>query len=126
MSRIIAVAAPRIMYHYTDRDGYNSIRAGVEWRFKVAQPPKCDADHPPAAYFTMLGPRDRNLERLRLPVEKRLYVFAFSDLGDLTRLRGGRGQYILYSKVDYVVEKDRQFDSGLTADVESRQKQWGE
>ncbi|WP_435008469.1 hypothetical protein P12x_005677 [Tundrisphaera lichenicola] len=110
----------RLMYHYTDRAGYNSIRAGVDWCFKANTPPPGDEDHPRASYFTTWGPGAPNLERLRLPIDKRRYVFVFEDAGDLIPLRGGRGSYILYFRGDYVVERVRQRDSGESSAVASR------
>ena len=50
--------------------------------------------------------------RLRIPKEKTRLFFEFSDLGDLVPLRGGRGEYIWYSKEDYPVAADRQVDEG--------------
>lgn len=125
MSRTIGSPVQRIMYHYTDKEGYNAIRAGVEWRFRIGRPPKLDPEHPPAAYFTTLGPCESNLERLRIPAEKRQYVFTFADSGDLIPLRGGKGRYILFSTADYVVARDRQLPlfSGLSDEVESRQRE---
>lgn len=128
MSRTTAALTQRVMYHFTDKEGYNAIRAGVEWRFKIGRPPKRDPEHPPAAYFTTLGPCEPNLDRLRIPSGKRQYVFAFTDLGDLTPIRGGKGRYILFSNADYVVARVRQLPllTGLSAEVESRQREASE
>ena len=109
------------IYHYTDRAGYDSIKAGVDWCFKAHQPPP--RDHPLGAYFTVLGPATKRLaNRLRISKSKTAYVFVFVDIGDLVPLRGDRGQYIFYSATDYVVGKDRQVDSGESAAVESRRR----
>jgi hypothetical protein len=100
-----------LIYDYTDRSGYNGIRAGEDWCFKAAQPPP--HDHPPGAYFAILMPETQNLaQRLRVPVSKIEYFFAFEDAGDLIPLRGGRGRYILYSPTDYTVVKARQQSAG--------------
>lgn len=54
-----------MLYHYTDRDGYNAIVSQPIWRFVASQPP---GDHPFGAYFTDLPPTTKNLaNRLRIP-----------------------------------------------------------
>ena len=97
----------RLMYHYTDRAGYNSIRAGVDWRFKASQPRPARSNHPFGAYFTPVGARDpgNKLAMLFVPTGKREFVFAFWDAGDLTPLRGGRGPLRSIRTADYVVEQ---------------------
>jgi hypothetical protein len=37
-----------------------------------------------------------------------MYVFSFIDDGDLIPLRGDRGEFIYYSKSDYIVIEARQ------------------
>ena len=113
---------PRRMYHYTDRAGYNSIRAMIEWRFRAGQP--IPRGHPFGAYFTPLGPETpkAKLRMLFVPERKREFVFAFEDLGDLIPLRGGRGLYVVYSPEDYVVERSRQLDHGASGDVVARRR----
>jgi hypothetical protein len=106
------------MHHYTDKPGYNGIRSTPDWLFKASQPP---GDHPFGAYFTTYGPATKNLAlRLRVPREKIEYVFVFRDVGDLIRLRGRRGDFILYSPGDYLVEGSRKIDSGESPIVEAR------
>jgi len=101
------------LYHYTDQQGYNSIRAQPVWVFKVSQPP---GDHPLGAYFTTLDPKTPRLaQRLGLPREKLKYVFCFRGSEGLRRLRGGRGQFILYSPQDYTVPPSRQVYCGPTS-----------
>ena len=98
------------IHHYTDRPGYNGIRATREWCFKARQPP---ADHPAGSYFTTLGPETKNLAlRLRVPRSKIEYAFVFTGIGDLLPLRGQRGEFILYSPNDYIVAESRQVASG--------------
>jgi len=46
--------------------------------------------------------------------EKLGYVFSFVDIGDLQRLRGGRGEFVLFSSVDYPVSENRQLQHGET------------
>lgn len=100
------------LYHYTDTSGYNAIRAEVTWRFLAQKPP---GDHPIGAYFTNLHPDTPKLaKRLRIPRSKLAFEFSFADVGDLQPLDGGRGEYILYSPVDYEVPEDRQIESGST------------
>lgn len=100
------------LFHYTNTAGYHSIRSQVDWRFVAAQPP---GRHPFGAYFTTLGRNTNNLaQRLRIPKSKIAYFFQFTDLGDLTPLPGGRGQFIFYSPTDYDVDEARQSDHGVT------------
>jgi hypothetical protein len=106
------------MHHYTDRSGYNGIRSTLNWIFKASRPP---ADHPFGAYFTTCGPGTKNLAlRLRISREKTDFVFTFHDIGDLIRLRGQRGDFILYSPNDYLLEESRKIESGERASVEAR------
>jgi hypothetical protein len=100
------------MNHFTNLAGYNGIRAAPIWRFIASQPP---GNHPFGAYFTTLSPSTPNLaKKLRIPVDKLKYVFEFVDVGDLTPLPGGRGAYIFYSALDYLVAQDRQIYHGAT------------
>lgn len=100
------------MYHYTNLAGYNGIRATIDWCFKAHQPP---GNHPLGTYFTTLPKDTPNLAvRTRIPKSKLQYVFEFTDAGDLTPLPGGRGQFIFYSPVDYIVVKSRQKFAGAT------------
>jgi hypothetical protein len=92
------------LFHYTDGDGFNGIRAQPIWVFKAAQPA---GDHPRGAYFTTLGPDTGNLaKRLRVPKAKIAFVFCFVDGSDLIPLPGGRGAFIFYSRDDYEVERE--------------------
>jgi hypothetical protein len=109
----------RLMYHYTDRAGYNGIRAGIDWHFKANTPPPRDSNHPFGVYFTPLGPGTRRLSpRISVPTRKLQFVFAFWDAGDLTPLRGQRRDRIFYTTADYVVEKSRQVPE-FTGEVRS-------
>jgi hypothetical protein len=100
------------MNHFTDKAGFDSIASQPEWHFKASQPP---GDHPYGAYFTTLPPQTLNLAvRLRIPRSKLEFMFEFSDVGDLTPLRGARGSYILYAPTDYWVEQNRQEYRGGT------------
>lgn len=100
------------MNHYTDLAAYNAIRASVVWRFLANQPP---GNHPFGAYFTTLPRNTRNLaQRLRIPKSKVQYVFQFTGVGNLVPLSGGRGQFILYSPIDYDVDAPRQQYHGVT------------
>lgn len=47
-------------------------------------------------------------QRLFISKDKTEFVFCFRDGDDLHRLRGGRGEFILYSPEDYTVGADRQ------------------
>lgn len=103
------------MFHYTNDSGYKGISSSPEWLFRAAQPPGDPKAHPFGAYFTDLPENEPMLARkLRIPKEKLRYVFAFVDAGDLHRLRGDRGRYIFYSRVDYAVNRERQLQSGPT------------
>ncbi len=86
------------LFHYTDFAGYNAIASQVIWTFRASKP---RGPHPVGAYFTTLGPTTRNLaKRLRIPRSKVDYSFAFTDVGDLTPIAGGRGSYIRYAPTD--------------------------
>ena len=105
------------MNHFTDKKGYNAIRATPDWRFKASQPPD-PANHPFGAYFTTLTPETKNLAiRLRIPRSKTGYLFSFVDANDLTPLDSDRGEFIFYASADYVVAKDRQQFHGKRDDA---------
>ena len=98
-------------FHFTDKSGYNAIRATTDWRFKASQPPP--ETHPFGAYFTTLPPDTPKLAKKLLIARSKIEcVFSFEDAGDLTALRGGRGQFIFFSETDYIVEAKRQRFSG--------------
>ena len=100
------------LFHYTDQAAYNAIRSQPAWRFVASQPP---GPHLFGAYFTTLPRTTKNLaQRLRIPRSKLECFFEFSDVGDLTPLPGGRGQFILYSAADYVVDPPKQLNHGVT------------
>jgi hypothetical protein len=100
------------LFHYTDKVGYDAIRSTVVWHFLATQPP---GQHPFGAYFTTLGRNTKNLaKRLRIPRGKVAFFFEFTDIGDLTPLPGGRGQFIFYSPADYDVDQPQQIDHGAT------------
>ena len=112
------------MFHYTDRDGWNSIRSQVTWRFKAGKPKA--ADRPAGAYFTDIEPSAVNLrvlyKKIRVPREKQEYVFWFDGNEGLTQLNDGMGRdkRIYYSPVDYLVGPDRQRHDGATAALQER------
>jgi hypothetical protein len=104
--------AEQLLFHYTDKAGYDAISAQPVWHFKAAQP--VDPRKEAGAYFTTKPPDDPRLFKLGIPRVKREFVFVFVDEGDLKALAGGRGQYILYAAADYLVEPDRQRWHGRT------------
>ena len=100
------------MLHYTNQNGWNSIRSQLNWLFRAQQPP---GDHPLGAYFTTLPPSLRNLaKKLRIPRSKSEFVFCFRLSKELMQLAGGRGEYVWYSPNDYEVEKLFQDGNGRT------------
>jgi hypothetical protein len=102
---------PARLFHYTDTRGFDGIRSARAWRFLVSKPP---SEHPKGAYFTDLDESTPFLAmKLRIPRTKIEYVFVFSEDGGLKPLPGGRGQYIFYSEMDYVVDEPRQIRHGL-------------
>lgn len=104
-----------MMLHYTDKKGYNAIRSQVDWTFKASQPP---GEREFGAYFTTMRiDENRFYARTRIPVEKQEFVFAFNGSDGLRPYRGGRGQVVFLSPVDYVVVKDRQTGCGETPTV---------
>ena len=48
-----------------------------------------------------------------MPRRKMAFFFSFADEGDLVPLRGGRGEFIVYSPSDYLVSETRQQEHGL-------------
>jgi hypothetical protein len=105
------------MNHYTGKKGYNGIRAAPDWQFKASQPPD-PANHPFGAYFTMLPPGTKNLAiRLGIPRIKTEYLFSFADANDLTPLDSDRGEFIFFSRGDYLVVKERQQFEGKKDDA---------
>lgn len=105
----------KCIYHYTDKSGYNGIRAQEKWIFKAGRQHHYP-NNPDGAYFTKLPPNAPNLgRRLRIGREKREYVFEFEDGHDLELLNIARTldcNYILYSKFDYIVDIPRQMFCG--------------
>lgn len=104
-----------MMLHYTDKKAYNAIGSQVDWTFKASQP---KGGREFGAYFTtMRADENRFYERTRISVEKREYVFMFIGTEGLRPYRGGRGEVVFLSPVDYVVAEDRQIECGGTAKV---------
>lgn len=105
-------------FHYTDKDGYNGIKAQKQWHFLPAQPQA--RDRPKGVYFTDISPAPENLrtlfKRLRIPKVKQGYVFSFVGREGLTHLNKGRGRdrFILFSAEEYVVGELRQRYAGTT------------
>lgn len=98
------------VHHFTNKDGFDSIRSQPDWTFEASEPP---GDHPRGAYFTTLPPATKGLaKRLRIPRRKTAFYFSFIDDGMLLPLRGGRGAYVFYSPTDYVVGPGRQIAHG--------------
>lgn len=103
------------LYHYTDKIGYNALRAQTTWNFKTDQPPR--KENPVAAYFTTLNPLTPLLAaKLRIGREKIEYVFEFTDAGDLKRLDPDRKLHVFISECDYKVEPQRQNFHGPSAE----------
>lgn len=100
------------MHHYTDSAGFKSIGSQPTWHFLASEPP---GSHPFGAYFTTLPPNTLHLvKRLRIPRSKIEYVFEFVGDPGLVPLRGGRGDFIFFSKADYPVEPPRHVFKGRT------------
>jgi hypothetical protein len=103
----------QFLFHYTDKDGWNGIRAMPAWRFRANKPP---GPHPFGSYFTNLDETTPYLAtRLCIPKRKLSHSFVFHDVGDLKQLAGGRGRYVFYSVEDYQVEEWRQSRHGATS-----------
>jgi hypothetical protein len=97
------------VFHFTDDRGWKGIRASTAWTFRQHDPPP--EDHPPGAYFTRCDPGTPALsKKLRIPRAKLAYAFELVDVGDLTPIRGDRGErgISLYFPGDYRVERSRQ------------------
>lgn len=106
------------IFHYTDKDGYNGVRAPhPDWIFKASQPVR--RDHPVGAYFTTFAPDTKLLSiKVRVPRSKMTHFFEFRDAGDLEHLGHPkkRGEFVLYSPTDYTVAGERQKQCGETMD----------
>jgi hypothetical protein len=108
-------------FHYTDKDGWNSIRSQPVWRFEASQPK--DPNRPVGAYFTDIEPTEENLrtlfKRIRVPKVKQEFVFWFLGREGLTQLFDGRGRdrRIFFSPVDYLVAEDRQRYGDVARDL---------
>jgi hypothetical protein len=103
------------MYHFTDKDGFNAIRAAPTWLFRASQPP---GNRPFGAYFTTLPPGTPRLAtRLGIPRRKLEYVFSFTGGEDLIPLDGDRGEWVFYSRTDYAVVRERQLFHGEAANA---------
>jgi hypothetical protein len=106
------------VFHYTDRDGWNGIRAQKVWLFMATQPK--DPDRPVGAYFTDIPPTEENLrtlhKRIRVPRVKQQYLFWFEGAQGLVRHNHSRGRdkRIYYSPGDYAVAEERQRGQGET------------
>jgi hypothetical protein len=99
------------MNHFTDRKGWNGIRATSPWCFRAR---KQRANNPTGAYFTTLHPSaPKFYKRTMVPVHKRTHMFRFVDVGDLIRKRGPLGQWVFYSPTDYYVTQNRQIYEGV-------------
>jgi hypothetical protein len=109
------------IFHYTDRAGWNAVRAQSVWRFKASQPK--DPNRPVGAYFTDIEPTAENLrtlyKRIRVPKVKQEYVFWFFDAVGLEQLNDGRGRdkCIFFSRGSYDVPEERQKYAGTTDGV---------
>ena len=100
------------MQHYTNKTGYDGIGCRRDWRFLAGKPP---GGHPIGAYFTSLGPETRDLaQKLMIPRSKLMFRFDFTGDEGLEPLRGGRGAFVFFSRVDYVVTPPRQVFKGET------------
>jgi hypothetical protein len=104
--------------HYTDDAGHKAISSQKDWTFKASRPP---GDNKLGAYFTTLTPdANRFSARTRIPREKQKNVFAFTGREGLRPKEGRKGDYILWTPKDYVVERtedpktDRQRYDGPT------------
>jgi hypothetical protein len=99
-------------FHYTDKGGWNAIRAQSVWHFQASQ--RKDPARPYGAYFTDIEPTQANLrtlyKRLRLPKVKQEYVFWFLEKIGFEHLNGGRGRdkRIFFSRTEYHVIEERQ------------------
>ncbi|MEX0703486.1 MAG: hypothetical protein WD069_15430 [Planctomycetales bacterium] len=104
----------RLVYHYTDEDGYKAIASQPVWKFKASRPERID--NPFGAYFTTEPPDAKNLaEKIGVSWQKTRFYFAFADYGDLRPVgtsRPARYQRKFYSPIDYEVELHRQRGSG--------------
>jgi hypothetical protein len=98
------------MNHFTNKKGWNAIRASSPWVFKAH---KQRGGRPTGAYFTTLDTSHPNFFKIaRVPKKKQQYQFEFTDAGDLTPRKGPLGKYVFYSPTDYKVARSRQIYEG--------------
>jgi len=108
-------------FHYTDKDGWNAVRAQQTWRFKVSQPK--DPSRPAGVYFTDIEPTEANLrvlhKKLRVPKIKQEYIFWFTKTEGLVQLHDGLGRdrHIFFSEVDFDIEPPHQKYQGKTDEL---------
>lgn len=83
------------VYHYTTKDGYNSIKSGNPYQIKPG-----DSKNGPGPFFTNLSPDDLTepgafKRKLGVTNEKSQYVVEFKvPKSQLVPLRGGRGAHV--------------------------------
>jgi hypothetical protein len=66
VSKVLRDTKPALMNHYTNKKGFNAIRANSPWRFRARRQRN---KNPLGAYFTTLNPFDPDFYELtRLPV----------------------------------------------------------
>jgi hypothetical protein len=98
------------MNHFTNRRGWQGIRATSPWCFRARRQ---RGNNPTGAYFTTLDPSSpKFFKRTRVPRHKRPHMFCFVDIGDLVPKRGPLGRWVFYSPSDYFVAKHRQLYEG--------------
>jgi hypothetical protein len=109
------------VFHYTDKDGWNGIRAQKAWCFEAKKPK--DPARPFGAYFTDIPPTAENLrtlhKKIRVPKVKQEFCFWFLETTGLKQHNGGRGRdkRIYYSPTDYEVAEDRQVAEGPVGEI---------
>ena len=112
------------VFHYTEKSGWNAVRAQSVWRFKPSQPK--DPGRPFGVYFTDIEPSEANLrtlyKRIRVPKVKQEYILWFLGTLGLEQLNGGRGRdrRIFFAGIDYDVTEERHKFDGTTGDVMER------
>jgi hypothetical protein len=106
-----------LMFHYTNKTGFNTIKSQVNWKFKASIPKA--PQNPRGVYFTTLKPNAPNFYvKTRIPKKKQSHIFEFADIGDLQFYPGNRGRLktVYYSPKDYQVLQARQKFHGKSED----------
>jgi RHS repeat-associated protein len=103
------------VFHYTDKSSFNTINSSNPLHFKASQP-RARPDNPKGVYLTTKAPDEVDFGKIGMVRSKGTHVFDFVvERQKLRPLRGGRGEYVLYSPTDLYVPRSDVNYAGLTS-----------